>query len=383
MQSFIPNYAYHILSILNKNGFDAYLVGGCVRDAVMGKKPNDWDITTSAYPKETEKLFSRTVPTGIKYGTVTVLYGKGKAEVTTFRTEGKYTGNRKPEKVSFVSDLREDLIRRDFTMNAMAMDKEGNITDLFGGKEDIEHKLIRCVGNPDERFNEDALRMLRAMRFSAQLGFEIEEKTLSAIRRNAHLASSLSGERVREETEKMLLSPAPEKLFEAIKMGLYEKHFTKEVRPLQNLRKLPKDRLVRWTALCAATGVKKIPATLKADGKTASVVKKALELFEAGLPKTEGELRYLAGVYGAETVRCAAAAENLKKYRSVSKALKNGKIIGLSDLKISGDDLAKLGIQPGPEMGRMIDCFLCIVNRDPKKNEKSVLVNMVKELMER
>ena len=383
MRNIIPAYACHILSVLNKYGFDAYLVGGCVRDTVMGKKPNDWDITTSALPGEIEKVFPKTAPTGIKYGTVTVFRGNGSAEVTTFRTDGEYIESRKPENVSFVSDLREDLVRRDFTMNAMAMDKDGKITDLFGGKKDIDRKLIRCVGEPDRRFEEDALRMLRAFRFSAQLGFEIEDETLAAIERNAHLASKLSGERVREETEKMLLSPAPEKLFEAIKMGLYEKHFPKGVKSLENLKKLPKDRLLRWTALCAAAGMKKVPETLKTDGKTASVVKKALEIFEAGLPKTQWELRYLAGIHGEETVKCAAAAESSKTYRSVLKALKSGEIIGPSELGINGDDLAELGVQPGPEMGRMINGFLCIVNREPKKNEKSVLMTMAKELTER
>ena len=192
----IPKYIYNILKRINNSGFESYLVGGCVRDMLIRRHIHDWDIATSASPEEVIRIFPKTLPTGIKFGTVTVLSDGGKAEVTTFRSEGIYNDGRRPENVSFVSSLPVDLSRRDFTVNAMAMDIDGRITDLYGGIDDLLSKTIQCVGDPQKRFSEDALRMFRAVRFSAQLGFDIEGSTKDAIIKLSHLSKRLSVERI-------------------------------------------------------------------------------------------------------------------------------------------------------------------------------------------
>lgn len=202
-----PRYVRRVLNSLSSRGHIACLVGGCVRDMLLGVYPNDWDISTSALPEEVMELFPDTIPTGIKHGTVTVKQGSRRVEVTTFRRDGGYTDHRHPDEVSFVGDLTSDLSRRDFTINAMAVNPDGLITDLFGGIRDLRNGLIRCVGVPGVRFKEDALRMFRALRFSARLGFEIEEGTRMAIEKCAPLAADIAAERVGEELQKLLVSP--------------------------------------------------------------------------------------------------------------------------------------------------------------------------------
>ncbi len=226
MDFHIPEKVNIIIEELNRQGFEAYAVGGCVRDMVLGREPEDWDITTSAKPLEVKKLFRRTVDTGIQHGTVTVLLDKEHFEVTTYRLDGIYEDNRHPKEVSFTSSLTEDLKRRDFTINAMAYNEREGFVDLFGGLADIEKGIIRCVGSATERFDEDALRILRAIRFSAQLGFAIEEETLKAIRDKAAHLSHISAERIRAELTKLLLSEHPDRL-----RTLYETGITAVILP--------------------------------------------------------------------------------------------------------------------------------------------------------
>ncbi len=222
----IPQKVNMIIEALMQQGYEAYVVGGCVRDMVLDREPEDWDITTSATPLEVKKIFRRTVDTGIEHGTVTVLIEKDHYEVTTYRLDGEYEDNRHPKEVSFTSSLTEDLKRRDFTINAMAYNETEGFIDLFGGMEDIQRKLIRCVGSAEERFSEDALRILRAVRFSAQLGFTIEAETLAAVRAKAANLSSISAERIRVELTKLLLSNHPDRL-----LDLYETGITRIVLP--------------------------------------------------------------------------------------------------------------------------------------------------------
>ena len=177
----IPKHASDIIKTLSAHGYEAYVVGGCVRDSILGKEPADWDITTSALPEQVKALFPRTIDTGLKHGTVTIMMDKVGYEVTTYRIDGTYEDHRHPNEVTFTSDLKEDLMRRDFTINAMAYNEEQGLVDLFGGIQDLTDRIIRCVGNPAERFDEDALRMLRAVRFAGQLNFKIEENTKAAI----------------------------------------------------------------------------------------------------------------------------------------------------------------------------------------------------------
>lgn len=202
----LPDDVNFILNRFYENKFEAFIVGGCVRDNLLKKIPNDYDITTNALPNEIQSLFEKTIPTGIKHGTITVLINNNPFEVTTYRIDGEYLDNRKPENVEFVTNIKEDLARRDFTINALAYSPKFGFKDFFSGQEDLKNKIIRCVGICDKRFNEDALRILRAIRFSCQLGFEIEEETFNSIKRNFNLVKNISKERIRDEFSKILLS---------------------------------------------------------------------------------------------------------------------------------------------------------------------------------
>lgn len=208
----VPEKAGHIIDTLQAAGFEAYVVGGCVRDSLLGKEPQDWDITTSARPAQVKALFSHTVDTGLQHGTVTVLLDREGFEVTTYRIDGKYEDCRHPREVTFTPSLSEDLKRRDFTVNAMAYNDEDGLIDYYGGMEDIRAGVIRCVGIPEDRFREDALRILRAVRFAAQLGYHIDSLTMKAIRKLAPNLNNISAERIQTELVKIMLSSHPDYL---------------------------------------------------------------------------------------------------------------------------------------------------------------------------
>lgn len=243
------------LTRLWEAGEPAYPVGGCVRDLLLGRTPGDVDVCTAARPEAVMALFPAAVPTGLKHGTVTVPTETGNVEITTFRREGGYADARHPDAVCFDVGLREDLSRRDFTVNAMALGPNGEVIDPFGGREDLKKRLIRCVGDPDRRFSEDALRMLRAVRFCAQLGFVMEEQTAEALCRNAPLVEKVSRERIRGEMEKTLLSDRPGQIGEMISAGLLTHlfDFPAEI-DLSGLEKLPPTPEARWRGFCRATG---------------------------------------------------------------------------------------------------------------------------------
>ena len=237
-------------------GEEACPVGGCVRDSLLGRTPEDWDVATSARPEVIQALFARTVPTGLRHGTVTVLLDGMAMEVTAFRREGGYSDGRRPDRVVFGVDLLEDLARRDFTINAMALLPDGAISDPFGGQADLTAGLIRCVGDPETRFREDALRMLRAVRFAAQLGFTLEEKTANALARGAKGLDQVSGERVRAELEKTLLSPRPEWCALPVELGMLARFGAAAGRvDLTGLATLPATPADRWRGFCQATGL--------------------------------------------------------------------------------------------------------------------------------
>ena len=216
----LPEKVKFIIDTITEAGYEAYAVGGCIRDSILGRVPDDWDITTSAKPQQVKELFRRTIDTGIEHGTVTVMLDKDGFEVTTYRIDGEYEDSRHPKEVIFTANLIEDLKRRDFTINAMAYNEQAGLVDVFGGTEDIERKMIRCVGNAEERFTEDALRMMRAIRFSAQLGYEIEEGTKEAIRKLAGNLRNISAERIQVELVKLLVSPHPDYLRTAYETGV-------------------------------------------------------------------------------------------------------------------------------------------------------------------
>ena len=254
-KSRIPVSVRYCCDVLRGAGFAAHPVGGCVRDLLLGRVPGDWDVTTSARPEQVQQLFSHTAPTGIKHGTVTVIEDGISIEVTTFRTESGYGDSRHPDTVRFDTDLTGDLARRDFTVNAMALDENMDVIDPFGGSDDLKNRTIRAVGEPRRRFSEDALRILRGVRFAAQLGFEIEEQTAAAMKICAALVDNVSAERIKTEVEKILLSPHPQRVGELVSLGVLER-FYREWPPCDwgELNHAENTPVERWRAFCAMTG---------------------------------------------------------------------------------------------------------------------------------
>lgn len=251
----IPAGVARCLETLRQAGYAAHPVGGCVRDLLLGRTPGDYDLCTAARPEQVMALFDRCIPTGLRHGTITVLTGDGPVEVTTFRREEGYADGRHPDGVRFDVGLTEDLARRDFTINAMALGPEEEVIDPFGGQADLAAGRIRCVGDPDRRFSEDALRMLRAVRFAAQLGFVLMPDTQAAIQRRAGGMAQVSGERIKAELEKILLSPAPQRAGDLLRWGLLVHLWPVRTCPdLTGLRDLPPQPIPRWRGFCEATG---------------------------------------------------------------------------------------------------------------------------------
>ena len=235
----LPENVQKIITTLQMYGYEAYAVGGCVRDSLLNRTPGDWDITTSAMPEETKSLFDKTFDTGIEHGTVTVVFGREGYEVTTYRIDGEYTDSRHPRKVTFTRSLKEDLLRRDFTINAMAYNDKDGLIDIFGGKEDLQRKCILCVGNAKERFSEDALRILRGVRFAAQLGFDISEDTKEGMRELAPTLRNISAERIQVELVKMLTSDRPELLKMAWELKITQIFLPEFDRMMETIQETP------------------------------------------------------------------------------------------------------------------------------------------------
>lgn len=368
-----PKYVLNILCALDSAGHRAVLAGGCVRDSLLGRRPSDWDIASSASPEEVLALFPRCVPTGIKHGTVTVLSGGGSVEVTAFRAEGGYSDHRRPDSVSFGCPLEADLARRDLTVNAMAMDAAGEITDPFGGRDDLRRRLLRCVGEPERRFDEDALRMLRTVRFSAQLGFEIEPRTLEAIRALAHLASGLSAERVREELLKTLRSPAPGLVWQLVDLGLLDACLAPgdASAPREALDVLPiYARLAHFCRGLELGGyimsTDRFLAALRFDGETLRRTASAVEVLKSG---SRDWKRLLRG-HGEAAVLAAHP-----KNRALRAVLRSGECWELSSLAIGGRELAALGYS-GPELGRELRRLLDHVIDCPADNRADILCKL-------
>lgn len=369
-----PKYVLNILCALDSAGHRAVLAGGCVRDSLLGRRPSDWDIASSASPEEVLALFPRCVPTGIKHGTVTVLSGGGSVEVTAFRAEGGYSDHRRPDSVSFGCPLEADLARRDLTVNAMAMDAAGEITDPFGGRDDLRRRLLRCVGEPERRFDEDALRMLRTVRFSAQLGFEIEPRTLEAIRALAHLASGLSAERVRDELLKTLRSPAPGLVWQLVDLGLLGACLAPgdASAPREALDVLPiYARLAHFCRDLELGGyimsTDCFLAALRFDGETLRRTASAVEVLKSG---SRDWKRLLRG-HGKAAVLAAHP-----KNRALRAVLRSGECWELSSLAIGGRELAALGYS-GPELGRELRRLLDHVIDCPADNRADILCKLV------
>lgn len=392
-----------IIDTFYRNNFEAFMVGGCVRDILLGNLPKDYDITTSAKPEITISLFNKTIPTGLKHGTVTVLINNEPYEVTTYRTEGKYIDNRRPSSVDFVTDIKEDLSRRDFTINALAYNEKVGLIDYFNGINDIKSKIIRCVGNADKRFKEDALRMLRAVRFSCQLNFDIEENTYAAIKSNYKLIENISSERIRDELCKILISENPSKGLEILRDTKLLEIILPEINALYNfspkctnhnrnvfthtlkvIDNTENDLLLRLSALFHDVGklntltplnngtfygfpghclegsiiVKKILSRLRFDNNTIKVVSKLIEhhlVLNATVMPTKYEVKILLNEIGTDNINLLFSLQRadinsldnpkvfLEKVRYtenlVNEIINNNEPLTIKDLNINGGDL--------------------------------------------
>lgn len=403
----VPKKVKLIINILEKNGYEAYAVGGCVRDAILLKEPNDWDITTSAMPEDVKNIFNKTIDTGIKHGTVTVLIERTGYEVTTYRIDGEYEDGRHPKSVEFTSNLIEDLKRRDFTINAMAYSDKKGIVDAFDGIGDLERKVIKCVGNPEDRFNEDALRILRAVRFSAVLDFDIEENTKKAIIKLAENLNKISKERIQVELEKLLMSNHPEKLKTAYETGI-TKVILDEVDKINSLgkldetlnliRKMPVNHYLRWSALlnhCDKSTVANILRGLKFDNKTINIVSRIVDATNNELPHDRAGVRKLIYLIGEDIFReyikfmeiyiSYIHKENLEIQKLITfvkneyfDILDKKECISLKMLAINGRDLIELGAGRGAEVGEGLNMLLNKVLEDSSLNTKEKLIDIYK-----
>ena len=392
---FLPDFVREILNTLEAADFKAWLVGGCLRDMLLGRTVHDWDLATTARGADVVSLFPKTVPTGARFGTVTVVTVSGPVEVTTLRSDGVYSDNRRPDTVCFVDDLREDLKRRDFTVNAMAMTAAGDLSDYFDGQGDLKRRLIRCVGNPKDRFSEDALRMFRALRFSAQLGFDIEIGTMNAIGQCADLCAALSAERVRDETEKILMSERPGYIGLAVECGLYAGRLEQaDLQPgLSRIADLPSNRQLRWSALCAVLlraglieSAQKFLNAMRLDAKTIRYGGAGAAAALVGpLPKEQAGLKRLLADIGPDAARCAAAADDVLRggasINRVEEVISTGECFSLGQLAVSGDDLIALGVQPGKQLGGILSALLAHVIANPADNKRDVLIGFTVKML--
>ena len=384
-----PKYVRQVLVTLQGRGYPAFLVGGCVRDMLLGVQPNDWDITTAALPEQLLELFPGARLTGGQHGTVTVRVNSHSVEVTPFRVEGGYRDHRHPELVQFVADLTADLSRRDFTVNAMALSADGLLSDPFGGAADLRRGVIRCVGEPERRFEEDALRMLRALRFSARLGFSIDLFTMEAIREKATLCAVLPPERVREEREKILLTAAPETALEAVSLGLLDSYLHRRLpQPLpERLSALPRRALERWVGFawllehygCVASAGGFLQA-LRLDGRSIHLCTQASLLLNAPLPETEADWKRCLRRCGIEASLCAARVAEAfgrdgRSGKLLRSVLKSGECFSLRQLAVTGDDLMALGLR-GRAVGEMLEFLLDYVIDYPENNRRELLLSL-------
>jgi len=384
----IPEAAEDIIRKLNQAGFEAFVVGGCVRDTLLGRQPEDWDITTSAKPEQVKAIFGRTIDTGIQHGTVTIMRGKAGYEVTTYRIDGEYEDGRHPKSVEFTSNLIEDLKRRDFTINAMAYSHEAGLVDAFGGMEDLKQKKIRCVGSPKERFTEDALRILRAVRFSAQLGFEIEPETKKAITEIAPNLIHVSKERIQVELSKLLLSANPDYIRE-----MYETGISPYVTPGFDLvpgesisidSSLPADKSLRWSAFLRLTDEKsavRILKDLKMDNDTISKTGTLVRWWNRPIPADKAEIRRIMSQMTPELydnlilLKQSVGLEQLEEVVRLSGEIRMaGDCISLKTMAVTGRDLIEAGMKPGRELGVVLNHLFNQVLEHPEYNTKEYLL---------
>lgn len=368
----LPPAVAHCCRTLWQAGFEAYPVGGCVRDLLLARTPQDWDICTSALPPQVQSLFLHTVPTGIDYGTVTVVLDEQGLEVTTFRCEGGYRDGRRPDAVSFVSSLTDDLSRRDFTVNAMALAPDGTVIDPFGGQADLERRVIRCVGAPMHRFQEDRLRMFRAIRFAAQLDFTLDPELVHALKKLGPQPHHLPAERIRPEVEKTLCAPAPHWAGLLFSSGLLSGPEV-DASPLSGL---PREPLPRWAGLAslmAESGHDPLPLlqSLIRDKKLIAPLSRALVLFQEGLPQDVSGWRHALARYGVPACEAGAVMAQVQGHKAptelLDQVLAQQPCLSAKELALSGRELAAMGLA-GPDIGRVQRMLLDHVLDHPEDN---------------
>lgn len=399
----IPKNASLIIDQLEQNGYMAYVVGGSVRDSIMGKIPCDWDITTNALPNEILTVFKnlKTIETGIKHGTVTVIVDHVPYEITTFRVDGEYQDLRHPQSVSFVSDLYDDLKRRDFTINAIAYNEKSGFIDYFGGIDDIKNNVIKCVGEPEKRFSEDALRIMRAIRFSSQLNFSIDLKTHDAILNLSHLLKNISKERIRVEFSKMLLSDNPKTIYDywdILKQFFNNSDCDENIISL--IKNLPKTMYLRLSALIYSLKFLKqenrteILKSLRFDNSTIKKTNNLLLNLDINLIHEISNLRHLIKNLGYDMVydliifkkaifyNNPEKLEILDKISSLFDEIKSKKLCStLQELAIDGNDLISLGFKKGKNIGQILNYLLTLVIDKKLENNKDILLKEAKKLM--
>lgn len=431
----------NILSRLQREGHTAYAAGGAVRDLIMGNVPHDYDIATSAKPEEVKQIFEKTIDTGIRHGTVTVILNKVGYEITTFRLDGKYSDGRHPENVKYVRSAREDCRRRDFTINAMMYNPETGIIDYFGGRNDIKNKIIRCVGNPERRFREDALRMLRAVRFSATLSFKIDEYTKKAIKKCAPLIKRVSSERILEELNKIILSDNPDYFRELHKLGLLqfiipqlERCFGEPQRNkyhiydvgehiMHAVKNTPRDFVLRWAALMHDVGKPCCSSTdssgiihfyghhresrritvdvlhkLRMDNDSIKSIAVLVENHDVRVDSVPSAVKRTMARTGAalfekllllqkadnSAKNTAYLAEKLNRIEAVSRIyneiLAEDQPYLVSQLVVNGNDLIKIGYRPGRIIGDTLKKLIDEVIINPRLNNRDYLLRRAEEL---
>lgn len=401
----LPAPVKEILQVLEQHGFEAYVVGGCVRDAIIGIQPKDWDITTSALPAQVKSLFSNTADTGIQHGTVMVIRRGIGYEVTTYRIDGEYKDGRHPEEVTFTRSLEEDLKRRDFTINAFAYNPKTGIVDRHNGLYDLEEKRIRAVGDPDQRFTEDALRIMRAVRFSAQLSFSIEPETRNAMVRHADNLKHISKERIREEFEKTLLSPNPGRVYQFSEFGMAPYLFPDPALEEKGFDPLPETvftavsgtaeevRVLRLAAFLhglSAGEAKQTLRYLKYDNDTIRRVSGILQNKDRDPEADKTEVKQAMREMGPElyhlllAYREAVDGESCAEQRRLRDEITAAReAYETGQLAVSGDDLMKAGIPQGILVGRTLQKLLDRVIADPGLNRKEVLLELAAQEQER
>lgn len=437
----IPQKVQQILDTLMEHGYEAFAVGGCVRDSLLGREPKDWDITTSAKPLEVKELFPHTVDTGLQHGTVTVLVGREGFEVTTYRIDGEYADSRHPKQVSFTPNLREDLMRRDFTINAMAYNRTAGLVDVFGGAADLQKGVIRCVGNPENRFTEDALRMLRAVRFAAQLDFEVAPQTKDAILKLAGNLQKISAERIAAELVQLLISGHPERIRDAYFWGITKvilPEFDRMMETAQNnphhcfcvgehtihaMQHVPEQKVLRLAMLfhdmgkpgCKTTDkngidhfyghpkegetlARQIMKRLKFDNDTLQHVCALVRWHDDNPELKEQKVRRAIRKVGIDqypglfAVKRAdiLAQSDYRRHEKLAyvdayeklyqEIIKHGDCLGVKQLAITGRDVMELGIPQGRQIGEVLNRLLELTLDDPEKNNRQYLLEQVRKI---